>query len=105
MNKKFVIKKNYDIKEIININNKIVSKLFIIYYRQNNLKYNRYCVSISKKIGKANIRNKYKRKIKDILMKNNFNNSKDYVIIIRNSILNKSYWDIQNELLKIFKGE
>lgn len=103
MNKKFIIKKNYEIKKIIDLNNKIVNKLFIIYKDNNNLDYNRYCISINKKIGKANIRNNYKRKIKDILMKNKFNNSKDYVIIIRNSILNKNYWDIQNELLNVLK--
>lgn len=99
MNKKYIIKKNEDIKDIINTNNKIVSKFFIIYYKVNDLKYPRFCVSVSKKIGKAYVRNLYKRRIKDILMKNNIEKSNDYVIILRNSILNKSYDELKNELI------
>ena len=59
--------------------------------------------TVSKKIGKANVRNLYKRRIKDILMKNNINFSKDYVIILRVSILNLNYEQIQNELINVLK--
>ena len=105
MNKKYIIRKNFDIQYIINNkDNKIVNKLFIIIYKKNNLNYNRYCISASKKIGKANIRNLYKRRIKDILMKNNLNNSNDYVIILRSAIIGKKYLDIEKELLNILEG-
>ena len=67
MNKKFILRKNEDIQNIINKSNKKINKYFVIYYLNNDLKYNRYCVSVSKKIGKAHIRNLYKRRIKDIL--------------------------------------
>ncbi|MDD6272934.1 MAG: ribonuclease P protein component [bacterium] len=105
MNKKYIIKKNEEIQKIIKNSKKIVNKYFIIYLVNNNLKYNRYCVSVSKKIGKANIRNLYKRRIKDILMKNNFNSSNDYVIILRKPILDISYQEINNEIIKCLKGE
>ena len=104
MNKKYIIRKNEDIQNIINDSKKIVNKYFIIYFSCNDLKHNRYCVSISKKLGKANIRNLYKRRIKDILMKNNINNSYDYVIIVRKSILDINYEMIKKELLDIMKG-
>ncbi|MGM9878296.1 MAG: ribonuclease P protein component [Bacilli bacterium] len=105
MNKKYIIKKNEEIQKIIKNSKKIVNKYFIIYLVNNNLKYNRYCISVSKKIGKANIRNLYKRRIKDILMKNNFNSSNDYVIILRKPILDISYQEINNEIIKCLKGE
>ena len=38
-------------------------------------------------------------------MKNNINNSKDYVIILRNIIVNISYEKMQYELLDILKGD
>lgn len=104
MNKKFIIRKNEEIQKIIKKNNKIVSKYFILYYLKNDLKYNRYCVSVSKKIGKAHTRNLFKRRIKDILIKNNFNSSCDYVIILRTAILDISYNDINIELNNIFGG-
>jgi len=97
MNKKYIIRKNEDIKELIdNHDKKIICDSFIIYIKKNKLNHNRYCISVSKKIEKANIRNLYKRRIKDILMKNNLNNSNDYVIILRKAILEKKYNEIKN---------
>lgn len=103
MNKKYIIKKNEEIQQIIGNSNKKVNKYFVIYFRKNNYNFNRYCISVSKKIGKANVRNLYKRRIKDILMKNNINFSKDYVIILRVNILNLNYEQIQSELINITK--
>ena len=51
------------------------------------------------------MRNLYKRRIKDILMKNNINFCKDYVIILRVNILNLNYEQIQNELINVLKDE
>lgn len=103
MNKKYIIKKNEEIQQIIGDSNKKVNKYFVIYFRKNNYNFNRYCISVSKKIGKANVRNLYKRRIKDILMKNNINFSKNYVIILRVNILNLNYEQIQNELINVLK--
>lgn len=100
MNKKYIIRKNEDVKKIINKKQKIINNYFIIYYSDNELDYNRFCISISKKIGKAHERNLIKRRIKDILMKNNINSNKDYVIIVREAIKILNYLDIKNNLLK-----
>ena len=105
MNKKYIIRKNEDIKKILDAQNKLINKYFVIYYSSNELNYNRYCVSVSKKIGKAYVRNLYKRRIKDILMKNNINKSNDYVIILRKSILDITYIDMQDELINLLKGD
>ena len=66
MNKKYIIRKNEEIQKIIKKSKKIINKYFIIYYSPNSYNYNRYCISVSKKIGKAHVRNLYKRRIKDI---------------------------------------
>ena len=105
MNKKFIVRKNEEIQEIIKKNKKIINKYFIIYFIENYLNYNRYCISVGKKIGKAHTRNLYKRRVKDILMKNNINSSCDYVIILRTNILGNSYQEISSELLKLLRGE
>jgi len=99
MNKKYIIRKNEEIKKIINKKNKIVNKYFIIYYSDNNFEFNRFCISISKKIGKAHDRNLIKRRIKDILMKNIIKSNKDYVIIIRDAIKSLNYFEIKNNLI------
>lgn len=105
MKKKYIIRKNEEIQKIVKSSKKIVNKYFIVYFKENNLSYNRYCVSVSKKIGKAHTRNLFKRRVKDILMKNSINNSKDYVIILRNVVINISYEKMQYELLDILKGD
>lgn len=105
MKKKYIIRKNEEIQKIVKSSRKLINKYFIVYFKENELSYNRYCVSVSKKIGKAHTRNLFKRRVKDILMKNNINNSKDYVIILRNVVINISYEKMQYELLDILKGD
>ena len=105
MNKKFIVRKNEEIQEIIKRSNKKYNKFFVIYCAKNSLRYNRFCISVGKKIGKAHTRNLYKRRIKDILMKNNIDSSNDYVIILRTDILGNSYQKISDELLKLLRGE
>jgi len=105
MNKKYIIRKNEEIEKIIKLNHKYANKYFVIYYNENNLNFNRFCISISKKIGKAYIRNYYKRVMKDILSKNNINTSYDYVIILRNAILDLSYNNIKESILELLRGE
>ena len=105
MKKKYIIRKNEEIQEIVKTSKKLVNKYFIVYFRKNDFQYNRYCISVSKKLGKAHIRNLYKRRIKDILIKNNINNSMDYVIILRNAVIGISYEEMQYELLNTLKGD
>ena len=105
MNKKYIIRKNEEISNIVKTGKKNTNKYYVIYYKDNDFKYNRYCISVGKKIGKANIRNLFKRRIKDILMKNSINNSCDYVIILKQAIIEFNYEKMKNELLSLLKGE
>lgn len=103
MNKKYIVTSSIEINKIIKKNNVNKNENFVIYFIENNLNYNRYCITIGKKLAKANKRNKTKRRIKDILMKNVLNYSKDYVIIVRKPVLNLEYGEIKEVLLKQIK--
>ncbi len=105
MNKEYILKKNEEIEKVVKSGKKSVSNFFIIYNKENNSISNLYCVSVSKKIGKAHVRNKIKRRIKDILMKNKMDLSKKYVIIIRKEALNATYDELKETLIKQIKGE
>lgn len=105
MNKKYILRKNEEIEIVVKTGKKSVSKFFVIYYIESNNEFNQYCVSVSKKLGKAHVRNKIKRRIKDILMKNKMDLGKKYVIIVRKEAVNVSYSEIQDILLKQLKGE
>ena len=103
MNKKYILIKNEEVQKVINGSNNKANKYYVVYYLNNNIGYNRYCISVGKKIGKAHTRNLYKRRVKDIILKNNFIGSNDYVIILRKAILDLSYIDMQEELIKIME--
>lgn len=105
MNKQYIIRKNEEIAIIVKKGKKAISKYYIIYSIENDKKYNQYCISVSKKLGKAYLRNKIKRRIKDILMKNKMELNRKYVIILRKEAVNASYIDLQEILLKQIKGE
>ena len=104
MKKKEIIKKSEEYTEIINKCPYVKNSYFIIYYRKNKT-INRYGISIPKKTGKAHLRNKIKRRIKNIidLNKKIMHNSNDYVIIIRKRILELSYKEIEYSLIELLK--
>ena len=103
MNKDKIIKKSKDFTKIISLKESVKSKYFSIYYQksENNL----YGITVPKKIGKAHIRNKIKRQIKNIIMTNEINiqNNFNYVIIVKEAILELNYQSIKRELLNLFK--
>ena len=49
MNKKFIVRKNEEIQEIIKKSNKKYNKFFVLYFAKNFLGYNRFCISVGKK--------------------------------------------------------
>lgn len=103
MNKNKIIKESKKYTEIISKKQSVKNKYYSIYYEESNK--NKYGITVPKKIGKAHIRNKIKRRIKNIIITNeksiqtNFN----YVIIIKEAILNLDYLSMEKELLDLLK--
>ena len=104
MNKKYIISKNEEIAQIVKSGNKNYSKFCIIYNIESESEYNMYCISVSKKLGKAHIRNKIKRIIKDIIMKNKLFLKRKYFIIVKKEALVASYEELKNVLIEQIKG-
>ena len=104
MKKKNIIKSKLEYTEIINKSKYIKNKYFIIYFRKNESS-NRYGISVPTKTGKAHIRNKIKRRLKNIIDNNEFNIQKsyDYVIIIRKSIVELNYQQMANNFLALIE--
>ena len=102
MKKIEIIRLSREFTEIINLNNSVKNKYFSIYYRKNN-ESNRYGITVPKKIGKANVRNKIKRRVKNIIDINKkcVHNGYDYVIIIRKGILDLTYKEIEEQLINL----
>lgn len=103
MKKLYIVKSQRDFNNIIKTGQVFKNKSFVIYKKINKLPYSRYGISVGKKIGNAVYRNKYKRKIREII--NNYQkmyvNSNDYIIILRGSAKDKNYHELNEEFLSI----
>ena len=105
MKKIDIIKSSDEYTEIINQGKTSKNKYYSIYYRKND-NTNRYGITIPKKLGIAVLRNKTKRRVKNIIdkSKNTIQNGYDYVIIVKKGILELTYLDMEKELLKLMKS-
>lgn len=103
MKKINIIKKNDEFNYIINNGKKYYSELFYLYILKNNFDYNRYGISVSKKIGNAVVRNKQKRRIKFVIDNLMLNlNGYDIVIISRPRLKFSDYNYLKSNIVNLF---
>ncbi len=105
MRKLYIVKKNYQFEEIIKKGICFKNRFYIIHAMDNGLPYDRFGISVSKKLGNAVFRNKYKRKIRSIIdnYRKLYVNGKDYIIIIRKEAIEKSFDRLEKEFLNLMK--
>lgn len=104
MNKLYRVKHSEDFQTIIGNKKSVVSKQFVIYYKNNDLDHYRVGISVSKKLGKAVQRNKIKRQVRSIIHENFDKNQKlDYIVIVRNRYLYKTFDENKQDLMKLQK--
>ena len=103
MKKKYVVKHNQDFDNIMKNGKSSKNKSFIIFSLKNDYPFDKYGISVSKKLGNAVFRNKYKRKIRSIIdkYKKNYINGKDYIIILRRGALEKSYQELEKDFFDL----
>ena len=105
MKKEEVVKNNRKFDYIIKNGQYKKNNEFVIYYIDNEKEYDRFGISVSKKIGNAVTRNYYKRVIRNICdkSKNLYSKRKDYIIIMRKGLTILNFEDAcisMNDLLK-----
>jgi len=107
MKKEEVVKNNREFDSIIKKGQCKKNNEFVIYYIDNEKEFDRFGISVSKKIGNAVTRNYYKRVIRNLCdkSKNLYSNKKDYIIIMRKGLtslkFDESYQSLNNLLKKI----
>jgi len=103
------IKKNYEFKIVLSKGKGYFGKVIKIYIKPNGRKENRIGIAIQKKVGKAVVRNKIKRWIREAYRNIETEIEKGYDIIFlckaKESVDKMDFFIIQNDLKKIFKLE
>lgn len=99
MEEKFRIKKNIEFKRLYKKSKRFYNRDFIILKSENGLDYPRFGFTITKKFGKANVRNGIRRKLKEIVRLNmvDFENM-DYVITPKYHLTEYDYHQLENSL-------
>lgn len=103
MNKDKIIRKSEDFSEIIKNSPNYKNKYFSLYYKESkNLLFG---ITVPKKVGKAIIRNKLKRQVKNIITTNEkyIQSNYNYVIIIKEPSLQLDYEGLTKNLLDLIK--
>lgn len=105
MKKKYVVKHSRDFENIIQNGKCKKNRSFIIHHKPNDLPFDKYGISVSKKLGNAVFRNKYKRIIRNIVdnYKKSYINNEDYIIILRRGGVEKSFQDLERDFLNLMK--
>ena len=105
MKKRDIVKSNILFNNIINNGKRNSNKYFVICSEKKDFIKNNYGIAVGKKVGNAVIRNKIKRQIRNIINNNNnlFSNFHNYIIICKKEVLNLSFKEMNDELLKLIK--
>ena len=102
MKKKYIVKMREEFNCLIKTGICSKNKYFVLYHLPNNKSYDRFGISVGKKIGNA-----VKRKIRSIIDKyrKDYINYQDYIIILRGSALSASFQDLEESLIFLLKKE
>lgn len=105
MKKINIVKNKYEFDELIKNGKRKKNDYYIIYYKENKFNRYRFGISVGKKLGNAVFRNKYKRKIRNIVDNNKkyYQNNLDYIIIMRKSCINSNFENMENQYIDLIK--
>lgn len=103
MEKKYRLRKNMEFKRVYNGGKNYWNRNLILYVRKNDLKNSRIGITITKKIGNAVVRNRIRRRMKEIirLRLGNIKNGYDLILIPKKNVIDISYKDLESAMVHI----
>ncbi len=102
MKKINIIKENEIYNRMIQTIKPYKYKDYLIYIERNHSSMYQFGFSVGKKVGNAVTRNRVKRQLKSIIDKKSYQNHFYCIIMVRKSILEKTYREMESDLLYAF---
>ncbi len=98
------IKKNREFRLVYNRGKSVSNRHLVAFFLKNRLEYNRIGISISKKVGKAVVRNKIRRRLKESFRGTEISkNGYDIVLIARIPSATADYQELSRSLSNLLK--
>jgi ribonuclease P protein component len=93
-----------DFKRVMKTGRKVASKNFILFMKENDKKFHRLGVVVSKEVGSATYRNRIKRLSREFfrLHKSRIGGAFDFVILAKRDCRVRKYADVKEELGRVF---
>ena len=99
------LKSNRDFQKVYKSGKSFANKYLVMYVLENGTDCNRLGISVSKKVGNSVVRHRVKRIIRESYRLNcdNVKNGLDIVIIARKEAKEKSYQELEQSMLHLYK--
>ena len=99
------LKKHKEYKRVYKKGRSLGGRDIVLFVMDNHLGFNRFGFTVSKKVGKAVVRNRVRRLFKEACRLNisEFPTGRDYVLLARANVVGQSYGAVEKSLLRLVK--
>lgn len=99
------LKNNREFNLVYRTGKSIANRAFVMYVKKNDLGYNRLGITVSKKVGNSIVRHRITRLIRESyrLNKEEMAQGFDIVVVARNSVKDKGYFEIEGSFLHLLR--
>ena len=98
-----MLKKTSEFQSVRQCHNIEKSRLVTLYHAPNDLSLHRIGFTISKRIGKAHVRNKLRRRMKEILRRASISPGVDLVFVVRGNAASSDFQSLEQSILDILE--
>ncbi|NLW22026.1 MAG: ribonuclease P protein component [Tissierellia bacterium] len=105
MKKKYRLRKNEEFKRVYKRGKNYWNRNLILYVVENGLDYSRVGFTVTKKVGNSVVRNRTRRRVREIYRKyiNNIKEGYDIIIIPKKNVVDIDHKDLESALIHILK--
>lgn len=105
MERKYRLRKNLEFKKVYSGGKNFWNRNLTLYIKKNGLEESRFGITITKKVGNAVVRNKIRRRIKEIYRLNFYRikDGYDLIFIPKKNVLEISYDELESAVIHILR--